>query len=251
VNDQQLLRYARHLMLDAVGIEGQSQLLNSHVLIVGAGGLGCAAGLYLASAGVGHITLIDDDVVDLTNLQRQIGHTTARLGQAKVQSLATAMHEVNPEVRVTGVAARTTAAWLAQHTPQANVVLDCSDNFATRHEVNRACAQAKRPLVSGAAIKTDGQLAVFRLDRPDAPCYACVFDPDAAPSEAQCATLGVLAPLVGMVGSMQAAEAMRLLVGHDGGADNQLRLLHAGSLRLEAITLAQRADCPVCQAAGA
>ena len=249
MNDEQLLRYARHVMLDGIGIEGQTQLLGAHALVLGAGGLGCAAALYLASAGVGHITLVDNDVVDLTNLQRQIGHTMDRLGQAKVQSLATAMRAINPDIRVTAVAQRADAAWLAQHTAHADVVLDCCDNFETRQAINRACVQARRPLVSGAAIKGDGQLAVFRCDWPQSPCYACVFDPNTPPEEAQCATMGVLAPLVGMVGSMQAAEAIRILTGGLGGADGAMRLLHAGSLEVHAVSLAKRPDCSVCAAA--
>ncbi|MEP6970044.1 MAG: HesA/MoeB/ThiF family protein, partial [Betaproteobacteria bacterium] len=213
MNDAQLLRYSRHILLDEIGIEGQDRIRAAHVLIVGAGGLGSPAALYLGSAGVGRITLVDHDTVDLTNLQRQIAHTTQRVGQAKVLSAQAAVGAINPDVRVDSLAQRADDALLAQWLPDVDVVLDCSDNFATRHLINAACVRHRKPLVSGAAIRFDGQVSVYDSRDDGAPCYACVFPPDQSFEEVNCATMGVFAPLVGIIGTVQAAEALKLLAG--------------------------------------
>ena len=190
MDDRQLLRYSRHLLLDDIGVEGQQRLLDARALVVGAGGLGSPVALYLASAGVGQLTLVDDDTVDLTNLQRQIMHTEARIGQAKVASAQAAIHAINPEVRVHTVARRADETLFTELAASADVVLDCTDNFATRQALNRACVATGRPLVSGAAIGFDGQVSVFDLRQPDSPCYACVFPPSQTVEEARCATGG-------------------------------------------------------------
>jgi molybdopterin/thiamine biosynthesis adenylyltransferase len=246
VHDQQLLRYSRHILLDEIGVEGQERLLASHALVIGAGGLGSPVALYLASAGVGRITLVDADTVDLTNLQRQIAHTLDRVGQAKVDSARQAMAALNPEVLVQALARRADEALLDEWAPQAQVVLDCTDNFATRHLINRACVRHRVPLVSGAALRLDGQLAVFDPRQPDSPCYACVFPPTEVVNEAQCATLGVFAPLVGIVGSMQAAEALKLLSGMGSALAGRLLMLDGRQMAFTDIRVGRHSVCPVC-----
>ena len=246
MTDDQLLRYSRHILLDEVGIEGQERILASHALIIGAGGLGSPAALFLGSAGVGHITLVDNDVVDLTNLQRQIAHTTDRVGQPKVESAARAITAINPEVRVTALQARADAALLDALVPQATVVLDCSDNYATRHAVNAACVRHGKPLVAGAVIRFDGQMTVVDPREASSPCYACVFPPDATFEEVQCSTMGVLAPLVGVVGAMQAAEALKLLAGAGPSLAGRLLMLDGRSMEWNTMHLQRRPDCPVC-----
>ena len=250
MTDDQLLRYSRHLLLDEVGIEGQQRVLDSHAVLIGAGGLGSPAALYLASAGVGRLTLVDDDVVDLTNLQRQIAHTTARIGQPKVQSAAQALAALNPEVQVHTVQARADAALLDQLVPQASVVLDGSDNYATRHAVNAACVRHGVPLVAGAVVRFDGQITVVDPRVADSPCYACLFAPDAPSPDAHCATLGVFAPLVGVIGAMQAAEALKLLSGAGQSLVGQLLLLDGRDMAWSRMRLARDPGCPVCGAAG-
>lgn len=246
MNDDQLLRYSRHILLDEVGIEGQQRLLDSHALVVGAGGLGSAVALYLAASGVGHITLADHDVVDLTNLQRQIAHTTARVGQAKVLSAAQAMQALNPEVKVTPLQTQLDAAQLLEQVAHMQVVVDCCDNFQTRQAVNAACVTHRVPLVSGAALRLDGQLSVYDARDAASPCYACVFAPDVAPEETQCATLGVLAPLVGVIGTLQAMEAVKLLLGMGSQLVGQLQLLDGRALSWHSMRLQRNPHCPVC-----
>lgn len=246
MNDNQLLRYSRHIMLDAIGIEGQTRILAAHALIIGAGGLGSPAALYLASSGVGHITLVDNDQVDLTNLQRQILHDSSRIGHGKAQSGAQTLAQINPEIRITALAERVAGERLQQLVASADVVLDCSDNFATRHAVNAACVKARVPLVSGAAIRFDGQLTVFDARRDDSPCYACLFPPDQQFEEVACATMGVLAPLVGIIGSMQAAEALKLISGAGTPLVGQLLLLDAMSMEWNRIGFARNSGCAVC-----
>ena len=246
MNDEQLLRYSRHILLDDVGIEGQQRLLNSHALVVGAGGLGSPVAMYLAASGVGHITLADHDVVDLTNLQRQIAHTTERVGQAKVHSAAQAMRALNPDVHITPLQEKLNATQLDILVANANVVLDCCDNFQTRQAINAACVKHRVPLVSGAAIRMDGQLAVYDTRDAASPCYACVFPPDTAPEEAQCATLGVLAPLVGVMGSLQAMEAVKLLSGLGSHLTGHLQLLDGRDMTWTHLRLARNPHCPVC-----
>ncbi|HRM54261.1 MAG TPA: HesA/MoeB/ThiF family protein [Ottowia sp.] len=248
MDDRQLLRYSRHLLLDDIGIEGQQRLLDSHALIVGAGGLGSPVALYLASAGVGQITLVDDDTVDLTNLQRQIMHTEARVGQPKVASAEAAIGALNPGVRVRTVAQRADEAQLTELAAAADVVLDCTDNFATRQALNRACVATGRPLVSGAAIGFDGQISVYDPRRAASPCYACVFPPTQAVEEARCATMGVFAPLVGIIGTLQASEALKLLCGIGEPLVGRLLMLDARRTEWTELRVPRQADCPVCSA---
>ena len=246
MNDTQLLRYSRHILLDEIGIEGQQRLLDAHVVIIGAGGLGSPAALYLASGGVGRITLVDDDTVELTNLQRQVMHTNARIGQSKVESGREALLAINPDIDVVALRERVGPARLLELARSATVVLDCSDNFATRHAVNRACMQAGVPLVSGAVIRFDGQLSVFDPRRADAPCYACVFPEDSGAEDVACSTMGVFAPLVGVVGAVQAAEAMKLIVGIGQSLAGRLLLLDGRAMEWTAIGVARNPACPVC-----
>ncbi len=246
MNDPQLLRYARHLMLDDIGIEGQQRLLDAHALVIGAGGLGSPATLYLATAGVGRITVVDDDTVDLSNLQRQIAHNQSRLGLPKAESMRATVAAINPDVQLQALVQRADAALLAQWLPQADVVLDCSDNFLTRHAVNAACVQRGKPLVSGAAIGWDGQISVYDTREANAPCYACIFPPDAAYEDVACSTMGVLAPLVGIVGSMQAAEAIKLLTGAGESLVGRLLMLDGRRMMWDSITLARQPQCAVC-----
>jgi molybdopterin/thiamine biosynthesis adenylyltransferase len=247
VDDAQLLRYSRHILLDELGVEGQERLIDSHALILGAGGLGSPVALYLAASGVGRITLIDDDVVDLTNLQRQIAHTTARVGQPKVTSAQEAMWSLNSLVQVQTLQIRADDATLMSLVADADVVIDCCDNFATRHAVNRACVHHAVPLVSGAVIRLDGQLTTYDTRDAASPCYACLFPPDQAPEEVRCATLGVLAPLVGVIGTLQATEAVKLLAGVGRSLAGRLQLLDGRSLEWTEMRLHRQPDCPVCQ----
>ncbi len=246
MNDDQLLRYSRPLLLDDIGIEGQQRLLQSHALVIGAGGLGSPVALYLGTAGVGRLTLVDHDTVDLTNLQRQIAHSLARVGQPKAESARASIAALNPDVQVHAVSQRADAAWLAEAVAAADVVLDCSDNFATRQAVNTACVAQGRPLVSGAAIGFDGQIAVYDTRRADAPCYACLFPPEAAVEQVRCATMGVFAPLVGIIGSLQAAEALKLLAGVGRPLAGRLLMLDARAMEWTEIRVARQPDCPVC-----
>lgn len=246
MNDAQLLRYSRHILLDDIGIEGQERLAASHALVIGAGGLGSPVALYLGSAGVGRITLVDDDLVDTTNLQRQIAHTLERVGHAKVDSAAQAIRAINPEVQVTALRQRADAAFLDQWVAQADVVLDCSDNFHTRHAINRACVQHHKPLVAGAAIQFDGQVSVYDMRSTSSPCYACVFPPDTAFEEARCATMGVFAPLVGIIGSIQAAEALKLLAQAGTSLAGRLQMLDARNMEWNEMRVARDPACTVC-----
>lgn len=226
MNDQQLLRYSRHILVDEIGIEGQERLLGAHVLIIGAGGLGSPAALYLASAGVGTLTIADGDTVDFSNLQRQILHTEARIGQSKTHSAQTALRTVNPACEVLPLP-RLEGGALDAAVAKADVVLDCSDNFATRYALNRACVAAKKPLVSGAAIKLTGQLFVMDPRQHDAPCYACLYPEESADDDLRCATTGVLAPLTGVIGCMQAVEAIKFITGLGQPASGLLQRYNA------------------------
>jgi molybdopterin/thiamine biosynthesis adenylyltransferase len=246
MNDDQLLRYSRHILLDELGIEGQRRLLAAHALVIGAGGLGSPVALYLASAGVGTVTIADHDAVDLTNLQRQIAHRLDRVGTPKAQSAARSMHEINPDVRVQPLVQRADAALLGSLVAQADVVLDCSDNFRTRQAINAACVHGGKPLVAGAAVGFDGQISVYDTRIADAPCYACVFPPDATIEEVACATMGVFAPLVGIIGTMQAAEALKLLAGVGTSLAGRLQMLDARTMEWSEIRVSRHAGCPVC-----
>lgn len=248
MTDDDLLRYSRHILLEEIGVEGQERLAAAHAVVIGAGGLGSPVALYLGSAGLGRITLVDADTVDVTNLQRQIAHAQGRVGQAKVDSARTAIHTLNPAVHVQVVAQRADAALLDTLVPGAHVVLDCTDNFATRQAINAACVRHRVPLVSGAAIRFDGQVAVYDPRDDQSPCYACVFPPQQAVEETRCATMGVFAPLVGVIGSLQAAEALKLLAG--AGTTLTGRLLMLDGLRMEwnEIRVSRQTACPVCGA---
>ena len=246
MTDDQLLRYSRHILLNEIGIEGQERILASRVLMVGAGGLGSPAALYLGSAGVGHLTVVDHDVVDLTNLQRQIAHTSERVGLAKTVSLQAAIGALNPEVQVTSLSQRADAALLDVEVARADVVLDCCDNFATRHAINAACVRHRKPLVSGAAIRFDGQICVYDPRDDEGPCYACVFPPGDDFEETRCATMGVFAPLVGIIGAMQAAEALKLLCGVGRPLRGRLLMLDGRDMAWHEVRLPRNPRCPVC-----
>ena len=246
MNDDQLLRYSRHILLDELGIEGQRKLLAAHALVIGAGGLGSPVALYLGSAGVGRITIVDHDVVELTNLQRQIVHDLSRLGAPKAESARRSIAALNPDVQVRALVQRADAALLDEWVAQTDVVLDCSDNFATRQAINAACVAHARPLVAGAAIGFDAQISVYDTRIADAPCYACVFPPEATVEETACATMGVFAPLVGIVGSMQAAEALKLLAGIGESLAGRLQMLDARTMEWTQIGVQRAAHCTVC-----
>ena len=246
MNDEQLLRYARHVMLDGVGIEGQRALLAAHALVIGAGGLGSPAALYLATAGVGRITVVDHDSVDLSNLQRQIAHNLSRVGLPKAESVRATVAALNPDVQLRALVQRADAALLEDLLPQADVVLDCSDNFNTRHAVNAACVKHGKPLVSGAAIGWDAQISVYDSRQPGTPCYACLFPPDAAFEDVACSTMGVFAPLVGIVGSVQAAEALKLLCGSGESLAGRLLMLDARRMVWDSLAITRQAACCVC-----
>ena len=248
MTDDQLLRYSRHILLDEIGIEGQQRLLDATALVIGAGGLGSPAALYLASAGVGRLVLVDDDEVDLTNLQRQILHNSARIGRSKAESGRETLLALNPTIEVVAVRERAGDARLAELAAQATVVLDCTDNFATRHAVNRACVAARVPLVSGAVIRFDGQISVFDPRRPDSPCYSCLFPQDQAFEDVACSTMGVFAPLVGVIGAMQAAEALKLIMQVGQPLVGRLLLLDGRAMEWTSIGIARNDSCPVCAA---
>jgi adenylyltransferase/sulfurtransferase len=246
MHDNQLLRYSRHLLLNEIGIAGQERLQSARALIVGAGGLGSPVALYLAAAGVGRITLCDHDRVDMTNLQRQIAHDMASLDENKAVSAARRMAAMNPEIELVPIAQRLEGASLEAQVAACDVVLDCSDNFATRHAVNRASVRFAKPLVSGAAVRFDGQVCVFDRRAPVAPCYACLFPEAAEEAEMRCAEFGVFAPLVGVIGAMQAAEALKLLIGIGASLSGRLLLFDALAAEWRTIRLRPDPACPVC-----
>lgn len=246
MNDEQLLRYSRHILLDPIGIEGQARIVGAHVLIIGAGGLGSPAALYLASAGVGKITLADGDTVDLTNLQRQILHTQDRIGQAKALSGQAALVRINPEVTVVPVTERLAGERLATLVAEADAVLDCCDNFDTRHAVNRACVEHRVPLISGAAVRFSGQISVFDPRRTDSPCYHCLFPEGEDIEELRCAVTGIFAPLTGIIGSMQAAEALKLISGAGEPLVGRLLLLNGLTMEWRSVRFGKDPHCAVC-----
>jgi len=248
MNDQQLLRYSRHILLPEIGIEGQEKLIAAHALIIGAGGLGSPVALFLAASGVGTLTICDNDTVDLTNLQRQILHRSSSIGKNKVDSARTAIGDINPDVRVNNLKERAEAARLDELVAQADVVLDCSDNFNTRYALNRACVQFKKPLVSGAAIRFGGQVSVFDFRQPHSPCYHCLYPENTEHEDTRCAEMGVFAPLVGIVGSLQAAEALKLLLQVGTTLCGKLLLIDSLHSSLRTIKLSRDANCPVCKA---
>ena len=246
MNDNQLLRYSRHILLSQIGYEGQEKLTKSHVLIVGAGGLGAPAALYCAASGVGKLTICDFDNVDLTNLQRQIIHSTQSVGMNKAVSAQLAIDAINPEVTVQTIQQKSTETEFLALAKSADVVIDCSDNFATRYMLNRMCLALKKPLVSGAAVKFEGQITVFDFRHEDSPCYHCLF-PDAGEDQnMRCAENGVFSPLVGMIGTTQAAEALKLLMNIGESLQGRLLLLDALSMEWRTIKLKRDVACKVC-----
>lgn len=250
MTDEQLLRYSRHILLDALGIEGQERILATHALIIGAGGLGSPAALYLASAGIGKITLVDDDSVDFTNLQRQILHTQARVGMAKAESGREALAAINPDIAIIPLQQRLSGETLDALVITADIVLDCTDNFATRHAINRACVHHGKPLVSGAAIRFDGQISVYDLRRDDSPCYHCLFPEGEDVEEVRCAVMGVFAPLTGIIGTMQAAEALKLAANIGESLTGRLLLLDAMEMEWRTVKFKKDPGCAVCGPTG-
>ncbi len=246
MNDEQLLRYSRHILLPEIGIEGQQRLNAASVLIVGAGGLGCPAALYLAVSGVGRLVIADADRVDLTNLQRQILYRADSVGTPKVEAAQRALAAANPEIEIVALGERMQGERLERQVAAADVVLDCSDNFATRHAINRACVKHARPLVSGAAIRFDGQVSVFDSRSSGAPCYACLFPEDGQAEEVQCAVMGVFAPLTGMIGALQAAEALKILSGAGEPLGGRLLMLDAARGEFRSVRVKKDPDCTVC-----
>ena len=249
LNDQQLLRYSRHILLGEIGIEGQERLRAAHALIVGAGGLGCPAALYLAASGIGKLIIADPDQVDLTNLQRQILYRTDSIGTPKVAAARATLSALNPDVEIVPLVQRLDEKSFEPLIKSVDIVLDCSDNFATRHALNRACVKFKKPLVSGAAIRFDAQVAVFDLRKPDAPCYACLYPEDGEIEEVQCSTMGVFAPLTGVVGALQAMEAAKLLTSAGETLNGRLLLLDAKQSEWRTVRMKKDPACRICSGA--
>ncbi|MBM3350806.1 MAG: molybdopterin-synthase adenylyltransferase MoeB [Betaproteobacteria bacterium] len=246
MNDNQLLRYSRHILLPQIEYTGQEKLVSSHALIVGAGGLGSPVALYLAASGVGTLTICDFDVVDLTNLQRQVVHTTSSIGINKAISAKQTLLQINPESTINTICEKSTEDSFAALIQKANVVLDCSDNFATRYTLNKLCVQLKKPLVSGAAIGFEGQITVYDMQDDASPCYHCLFPDNGENTELRCANNGVFAPLVGMIGTAQAAEALKLLMGIGESLQGRLLLLDALAMEWRTIRLKKDTACTVC-----
>jgi molybdopterin/thiamine biosynthesis adenylyltransferase len=246
MTDDQLLRYSRHILLEEISVEGQERLAASRALVIGAGGLGSPVVLYLGTAGVGRITLVDHDVVDLTNLQRQIAHNMDRVGMPKALSAQQAVADINPEVLIVPVVERADAQLLDELVQTADVVIDCCDNFETRHAINTACVRHGKPLVSGAAIRFDAQVTVYDTRHARSPCYACLFPPADSFEETRCATLGVFAPLVGIIGAIQAAEALKLLSGCGESLAGRLQMLDGRSMSWTEMKVPRNPACPIC-----
>ncbi len=251
MNDDQLLRYSRHILLPQLGIEGQEKFRRSRALIVGAGGLGSPAALYLAAAGVGTLTLCDNDAVDLTNLQRQIVHRSDSIGSPKAESAQRTLAAINPEITIEALVERIAGARLEQLVLESDIVLDCSDNFATRHAINRACVAHCKPLVSGAGVRFDGQITVFDLRHANSPCYHCLFPEHGDSEDVRCAVMGVFAPLVGIIGSMQAAEALKLIAGIGDSLNGRLLLFDALTTEWRTVNIKRDPGCAVCRRRGA
>jgi molybdopterin/thiamine biosynthesis adenylyltransferase len=246
MNDEQLLRYSRHILLTEFGVEGQQRLRKAHALVIGAGGLGCPAALYLAASGIGRMTIADADKVDLTNLQRQILYRTDSVGLPKVEAARAALAATNPDVELIVLQKRLAGEELRGLVAGADIVLDCSDNFSTRHAVNRACVEHGKPLVSGAAIRFDAQLMVFDLRSRGAPCYSCLFPEEGEVEEVQCSVMGVLAPMTGAIGALQAMEAIKLVTGIANAGGGKLLLLDAKNSEWRSVRVAKDPQCAVC-----
>jgi molybdopterin/thiamine biosynthesis adenylyltransferase len=251
MDDEQLLRYSRHILLPEIEISGQQKLFDAHALIIGAGGLGSPVSLYLVASGVGRLTICDDDLVDLTNLQRQIVHFTDSIGTPKVESARRTLSRINSQTAVTAIAERVAGEKLERLVQSTDVVIDCTDNFATRHAINRACVRFAKPLVSGAGVRFDGQVTVFDLRKPDSPCYHCLFPESGHHEEMRCAVMGVFAPLVGIIGSIQAAEALKLIMGVGKDLTGRLLLLDALAMEWRSVRLKKDPNCEVCGAGDA
>lgn len=245
MDDRDLLRYSRHLLLDEIGIEGQQKLLDAAVLVVGCGGLGAAALPFLAAAGVGRLIIADDDTIDDTNLQRQTAFCEADIGQSKAEVLQGRLNALNSRTQISALNERLSEARLLELVQSVDLVLDCCDNFATRQAVNRACVAARTPLVSGAAVRFEGQIAVYRPDLPGTPCYACLFDGESA-NDGACAVFGVFSPLVGIIGTTQAAEALKLLMGIGANASGELLLYDALANEWQRLAFDKNPACRVC-----
>ena len=249
MKDEQLLRFSRQIMLPEMDVAGQQKLVDATVLIVGMGGLGCPAAMYLAAAGVGHLIIADDDIVELTNLQRQIAHKYRNLGESKVSSVETTLKGLNPDVCVTQVDKRLEGESLNQAVSEADVVVDASDNFATRFAINRSCLKNYKPLVSGAAIRMEGQVAVFDSGNPESPCYRCLYSENTE-DDANCLQSGVMAPLVGIIGSVQAMETIKVITGIGNNLTGRLLLLDATTMQWREMKLPCDPNCPACSGAG-
>ena len=245
MDDPQLLRYSRQILLPQIGIEGQQRLLDSRILIIGVGGLGSPVAMYLAASGVGQLVLVDYDMVELSNLQRQIAHSTDRIGMDKVTSAQHTLAALNPQVRVTAIAGQLDPEALVRQVQLADAVVDCSDNFATRFALNRVCVANRTPLISGAAIRLEGQVTVFRPERADSPCYRCLYK-DMDELAESCSQTGVLAPLVGIIGSIQATETIKVLLDIGATLTGRLLVLDALTMEWRSIKLRKDPDCPVC-----
>jgi len=246
MNDEQLLRYSRHVLLEDIDVAGQEKLLTAHTLVIGAGGLGSAAAPYLAAAGVGKITLVDHDQVELTNLQRQIMHTQESIGQNKAASGKSFLQRLNPGVVVDTIEAKADDSLLDQLLPTVNIVLDCTDNFATRHMINRLCVKHQVPLVSGSALRFDGQISVFDSRNKTSPCYACIFSPEEQFEEVSCASMGIFSPLVGIIGAMQAAQALQVLIGFGEPLVGRMLLWNARNTQIDEIRISRNPECLIC-----
>ena len=246
MNDEQLLRYSRHVLLEDIDVAGQEKLLAAHALVIGAGGLGSAVTPYLAAAGVGKITLVDHDQVELTNLQRQIMHTQESIGQNKAASGRSFLQRLNPGVVVDTIEAKADDSLLDQLLPTVNIVLDCTDNFATRHMINRLCVKHQVPLVSGSALRFDGQISVFDSRNKTSPCYACIFSPEEQFEEVSCASMGIFSPLVGIIGAMQAAQALQVLIGFGEPLVGRMLLWNARNTQIDEIRISRNTECLVC-----
>ncbi len=246
MNDAQLLRYSRHLLLEDIDVVGQEKVLNAHALVIGAGGLGSAAAPYLAAAGIGHITLVDHDEVELTNLQRQIMHTESMIGKSKVASGKHFLQQLNSSAQVETVQSKANESLLAEILPSVDIVLDCTDNFQTRQLINASCVKHQKPLVSGSALRFDGQVSVFDPKNPNSPCYACIFSPDESFEEVSCASMGIFSPLVGIIGAIQAAQALQVLIGFGEPLVGRMLLWDARTTQVDQIRIARNPDCPIC-----
>lgn len=246
MNDEQLLRYSRHVLLEDIDVDGQEKLLTSHALVIGVGGLGSAAAPYLAAAGLGTITLIDHDQVELTNLQRQIMHSQNSIGQNKAASGKSFLQQLNSGIQVNAIEGKASNELLDQLLPTVTIVLDCTDNFATRQMINRLCVKHQVPLVSGSALRFDGQISVFDSRNANSPCYACIFSPEEQLEEVSCASMGIFSPLVGIIGSMQAAQALQVLIGFGEPLVGRMLLWNARTTQIDEIRISRNPECVVC-----